>query len=84
LAVKKPKTEHFDRLETRSAKAREAALLAALPKHIAWAKKQAPGWAKILKDVKPEKITSRTALAKLPLWRKSDLPALQKAMPPLG
>jgi hypothetical protein len=32
LAVKR---EHFDKLETRSPKARETALMAALPKHIA-------------------------------------------------
>ena len=58
--------------------------MAALPKHIAWAKKQAPGWAKILKDVKAEKVASRKALAKLPLTRKSDLVFLQGAQPPLG
>jgi phenylacetate-CoA ligase len=81
LAVKQA---HFDRLETRSPKARESALMAALPKHVAWAKKQAPGWAKILKDVKAEKVASRKALAKLPLTRKSDLVFLQGTSPPLG
>jgi len=81
LAVKK---EHFDRLETRSAKAREAALMAALPKHIAWAKKRAPGWARILSSVNPSRITSRNALATLPVTRKTDLGSLQKALAPLG
>jgi phenylacetate-CoA ligase len=81
LAVKQ---EHFDKLETRSPKAREAALMAALPKHIAWAKKRAPGFAKILSKIDSSKITSRKALARLPLTRKSDLSALQKALPPLG
>jgi len=81
LAVKK---EHFDRLETRSAKAREAALMAALPRHIAWAKKRAPGWARILSSVNPSRITSRNALATLPVTRKTDLGSLQKALAPLG
>ncbi len=77
-------SEYFDRLETRTRKAREAALMAALPKHIAHAKKNAPGFARILADVDPRKITSRKRLAGLPVTRKSDLGELQKAMPPLG
>jgi len=81
LAVKR---EHFDKLETRSPKARESALMAALPKHIAWAKKRAPGFAKILANVNPAKIRSRKALATLPLTRKSDLVFLQGAFPPLA
>src|SRR5213078_1349630 len=62
----------------------EKALMAALPRHIAHAKKNAPGFARILKDVKPQSITSRKALATLPVTRKSDLGSLQKEMPPLG
>ena len=58
--------------------------MAALPKHIAWAKKRAPGFAKILSRVNPSRIKSRKALAALPLTRKSDLVSLQKALPPLG
>ena len=81
MAVKR---EHFDKLEIRSPKARETALLAALPRHIAWAKKRAPGFAKLLAKVNPAKIRSRKALAALPLTRKSDLAPLQKALPPLG
>ena len=75
---------HYDKLETRSPAAREKALMAALPKLVAHAKKNAPGFARILKDVKPQDIKSRKALAKLPVTRKSDLGALQKDMPPLG
>jgi phenylacetate-CoA ligase len=82
--MKKKITEHFDRLETRSRKAREAALMAALPKLIEHAKRHAPGFAKILSSIKPEKIKSRAALATLPVTRKSDLGALQKQLPPLG
>jgi phenylacetate-CoA ligase len=76
--------QYFDKLETRSPKVREAALMAALPKQIAHAKKRAPGFARILKEVKPEKINSRKMLASVPVTRKSDLVALQKEMPPLG
>ena len=58
--------------------------MAALPGHIAHAKRHAPGFARILKDVRPEKINSRKALARLPVTRKSDLASLQKELPPLG
>ena len=58
--------------------------MAALPKHIAWAKKRAPGLAKIFSSVNASKINSRKALATLPLTRKSDLAGLQKDLPPLG
>jgi phenylacetate-CoA ligase len=44
----------------------------------------APGWAAQLAGVDPESVTSRSALAKLPLLRKSDLGALQKQNPPFG
>ncbi|HXU42784.1 MAG TPA: AMP-binding protein, partial [Burkholderiales bacterium] len=81
MAVKR---EHFDKLETRSPKSREAALMAALPRHIAHAKQRAPGFARILSSINPSRIKSRKALATLPLTRKSDLAALQKELPPLG
>jgi phenylacetate-CoA ligase len=76
--------EHYDELETREPEAREGALMAALPAHIAHAKANAPGFARILKDVEPSDIKSRKSLAKLPVTRKSDLSALQKEIPPLG
>jgi phenylacetate-CoA ligase len=76
--------EHYDGLETRAPEAREAALMAALPRHLAHAKKNAPGWARILKDVDAAAVTSRAALAALPVTRKSELAELQKALPPLG
>jgi phenylacetate-CoA ligase len=75
---------HYDELETRPPEAREGALMAALPVHIAHAKANAPGFASILKDVEPGDIKSRKSLASLPVTRKSDLQALQKALPPLG
>ncbi len=76
--------QHFDTLEIRSPEAREAALLSALPAHIAHASKNAPGFARILAGVDPAAVRSRAALARLPVTRKSDLGDLQKAMPPLG
>ena len=82
--MKKTRVEYYDRLETRSPRAREAALMGALPKLIAHARRRAPGWARILADVNPSKIDSRRALARLPVTRKSDLLALQKALAPLG
>jgi len=76
--------QHYDALETRTPAAREAALMAALPAQIAHARKNAPGFARILADVDPAAVRSREALAKLPVTRKSDLGELQKALPPLG
>ena len=76
--------EHFDDLETREPEAREGALMAALPAHIAHAKANAPGFARILRDVDPNQVKSRKSLARLPVTRKSHLSTLQKESPPLG
>ena len=77
-------TNYYDALETRTPEEREAALMAALPWQLANAKGKAPGFAAILKDVNPLTVTSRAALAKLPVTRKSDLKALQQASKPFG
>jgi len=58
--------------------------MAALPAQVAHAKRCAPGFARILKDVNPRVVNSREALARLPVTRKSDLVRLQKESPPLG
>jgi phenylacetate-CoA ligase len=76
--------EFYDALETRDPEARERALMAALPAHLAHAKKNAPGWRRILSGIDPEAVTTRESLAKLPVTRKSDLVTLQKSEPPLG
>jgi phenylacetate-CoA ligase len=76
--------EHYDDLETRSADAREAALLAALPRQIAHAKAKAPGFARILAEVEPAEVTGRQALARLPIIHKSELVDLQADSPPFG
>ncbi|MEK7437453.1 MAG: AMP-binding protein [Pseudomonadota bacterium] len=76
--------EYYDTLESREPAVRESALLAALPAQIAHARKNAPGFARILADVDPKTIGSRAALAQLPVTRKSDLGELQKQQAPLG
>ena len=76
--------DFFDALETRDAEARERDLLGRLAPQVAHAKANAPGFARILKDVDPRAVTSRAALARLPVTRKSDLKALQAEARPLG
>jgi phenylacetate-CoA ligase len=73
----------YDALESRDPSAREKDLLSALPALIARAK-QASGWSAILKDINPADINSRTALAQLPVTRKSALKDIQKAALPFG
>ncbi len=75
--------DHYDTLETRDPAERERELFAKLPELIARAM-TAPGWARHLAGVDPKSVTSRAALAKLPLLRKSSLAALQKEHPPFG
>ncbi|MGD9916879.1 MAG: phenylacetate--CoA ligase family protein [Paenirhodobacter sp.] len=76
-------SRYYDDLETRSADARAAALARDLPAVIARAM-AAPGLAAHLGAVDPVAITSREALAKLPVLRKSDLHAAQKKAAPFG
>lgn len=76
-------TELYDPLESRDPQIREQALLSALPALVTRAK-QAPGWAAILKDIEPAQISSRSALAQLPITRKSELKASQQAALPFG
>jgi phenylacetate-CoA ligase len=74
---------HYDSLETRDPSERERAIFAQLPGLIARAM-TAPGWSKHLAGIDPKSVTSRAALAKLPLLRKSELPRLQTETPPFG
>jgi phenylacetate-CoA ligase len=75
-------TEPYDALETQSAAERAALIAEALPKQIALAQ-GLPGYA-ALTGVDAAAIDGRSALAALPVLRKSDLVALQKAHPPFG
>ena len=63
----------YDALETRPHAEREAALLAALPQQIAHAQQASPAFASILAGVDASRITSRAALATLPVTRKYEL-----------
>ena len=73
-------TEHFDALEARAPAEREAALMAALPGHVARAQQATSAFAETLAGVDAQAIDSRAALARLPVLRKSDLLERQKAM----
>jgi hypothetical protein len=76
-------TNHYDVIETRKPAEREADLFSRLPGVLRKAM-TAPAYAERLKGINPAGIASRTALARLPVLRKSDLPALHRASPPFG
>src|ERR1700676_1552742 len=76
-------TEHYDALETREPAEREAELFSRLPDVLRQAM-AAPAYAERLKGIDPAGVTSRAALARLPVLRKADLPALHRAAPPFG
>ena len=72
-------TTFFDLLETREPTQREAALMAALPAQVAHAKQASAALAQILASVDPAAVTSRHALAQLPVTRKHELLERQQA-----
>ncbi|EKE78158.1 coenzyme F390 synthetase [Oceanibaculum indicum P24] len=75
---------YFDILETRDPALREAQLLDRLPAIVAHAKSHTDYFGKLLARVDPAGVTSREALAALPVTRKGDLIALQREAPPFG
>jgi len=77
-------SESFDALETRDPAQRERELLARLPAHIAHARAAAPAYAALLANVDAAAVTTRAALAALPLTRKSTLSEQQKAARPFA
>ena len=77
-------SDFYDALETRDPETRERDVLAALQRQIAHAKTKSPAFARRLADVDPREITSREALARLPVTRKSELLELQKSARPFG
>ncbi len=80
-------TDCYDALEQRDPAVREATLLAALPDHIAYAQRSTRAFAEILADIDASTITSRKALAALPVTRKHELLQRQRALrvqDPLG
>jgi len=76
--------EHFDTLETRDPDVRERAIVESLRAQIAYAKANTTAYARLLQEVDPAAVTSRAALALLPVIRKSELSDLQKAERPFG
>ncbi len=76
-------SDHYDGRETADPGERERELFKQLPDVIA-AALAAPAWRAHLGAIDPKSITSRRALAGLPVLRKSSLPALQKQAPPFG
>jgi len=75
--------DFYDALETRAPQTREAEQFGRLPALIARAL-TAPGWSAQLAGVDAKSVTSRAALAKLPVLRKSELKEKQQERPPLG
>jgi phenylacetate-CoA ligase len=76
--------EHLDARETRDPGERERELFARLAAQVAHAKASSPHYAALLAHIDPRRITDRAALASLPLTRKSELAALQRAALPFG
>jgi phenylacetate-CoA ligase len=65
-------TDHFDKLETRVPAQREAELMAALPALVRRAQ-ELPALGQVLAGVDAATVTSRAALARLPVTRKGEL-----------
>ena len=76
-------SDHYDAFDAQNPAERERDLFARLPAVLS-AALRAPAYAERLSGVDPTAITNREALARLPVLRKSELPALQKAAPPFG
>jgi phenylacetate-CoA ligase len=75
---------YFDDLEVRDPAERERDLFRRLPRFLADAVAAAPGLARWLDGVAPETVTSRGALAGLPVLRKAELLEMQRQDPPFG
>jgi len=76
-------TDHYDAREIRDPAEREAELFSRLPELLRSAM-AAPGYAEHLRGINPAEIASRAALARVPVLRKAELPALHKASPPFA
>ena len=71
-------SDFFDALETRTLEEREARQMVALAQQVAHAQTHTKAFAEILAGVDAQSITSRQALAQLPVTRKSELLERQK------
>lgn len=77
-------TQYYDDLETRTDAERARSLATQLPAVLARAKSRSPYFARVLAEFDPAAITTREALARLPVLRKSELSERQQAQPPFG
>ncbi len=77
-------TAYFDDLERRAPEQREADLFSRLPGFLASVLPEVPGLSRWLDGVDPASLTSRAALARLPVLRKAELMEMQAAHPPFG
>jgi phenylacetate-CoA ligase len=75
--------DFYDALEARTPEVREREQFSALPDLLARAM-NAEGWREQLVGIETKSVTSRAALAKLPVLRKSDLKERQSTRPPFG
>jgi phenylacetate-CoA ligase len=76
--------EYYDELEVRSISKRQDAEARDLARQVAYVKENAPYYRELLADVDPAAITTRAALARLPITRKSDLKDIQMRHAPFG
>ena len=76
--------DYFDALETRSQETREASLFADLRAILGQTRAKTPALDRQLGTIDIASLTDRSALAKVPVFRKSDLLALQQANPPFA
>ena len=74
----------YDALEARDPLQREGDMFAALPEQLAYAKANAAYFGERLAGIDLREISTRAALASLPVTRTSDLPDLQKLNMPCG
>ncbi len=75
---------HFDSAETRDRAERERDLFSRLPSFLANASRAAPGLGRWIGGHDFAAVTSRKALARLPVLRKTELMQLQAEEPPFG
>ncbi len=77
-------SRHFDALETRDPKDREHEILSSLPAFLDEISASIPAWKLRLAEIDIAAITSREALAGIPVLRKPELMAAQAENPPFG
>ena len=75
---------YYDRQEVRAPAERETSMLNALPGLVRHAIDNAPWFAERLAGIEPDQVTSRAALARLPLLRKAELVELHRRRLPFG